>query len=85
MRGLGQALRISTELVAALIVGVGLGYFADTMLETAPFGLIAGVFLGAAAGAMNVYRAAAGLGGTPGFPRSREDEQGSGSGDAGNT
>jgi hypothetical protein len=32
--GLGQAVRIGTELLAALIVGGGLGWAVDTYLET---------------------------------------------------
>lgn len=85
MRGLGQAFRVSTELVAALMVGVGIGYVMDVLAGTAPFGLILGFFLGAGAGALNVYRVAAGLGGTPGFPRKEDGRQGSGSEDSDRT
>ena len=57
--GLGQAVRIGTELLAALIVGGGLGWLADTYLfSTQPWGLVVGVILGAAAGMLNAYRAA---------------------------
>jgi ATP synthase protein I len=57
--GLGQAVRIGTELLAALIVGGGLGWVIDTyLLASGPWGLVSGLFLGAAAGVRNAYRAA---------------------------
>jgi len=54
--GLGQAVRIGTELLAALIVGGGLGYLADWYFETRPVALFVGVFLGMSAGLLSVYR-----------------------------
>ncbi|HET9575910.1 MAG TPA: AtpZ/AtpI family protein [Nitrospira sp.] len=55
--GLGQAVRIGTELLAALIVGGGLGWVADTYLfGSTPWGLISGLVFGAAAGMRNAYR-----------------------------
>jgi len=62
MSGFGAAFRIGVELVAALIVGVGVGLLLDRWLGTAPWFLIVFFFLGAAAGVLNVYRAAAGMG-----------------------
>jgi len=57
--GLGQAVRIGTELLAALIVGGGLGWAADTYLfASSPWGLVVGLILGAAAGVRSAYRAA---------------------------
>ena len=57
--GLGQALRIGTEMLAALVVGGGLGWLADTYLfNSGPWGLVAGLILGAIAGVRNAYRAA---------------------------
>jgi len=57
--GLGQAARIGTELLAALIVGGGLGWVADTYLfASGPWGLVVGLILGAAAGVRSAYRAA---------------------------
>ena len=41
---------------SALVVGVGLGLAADWWAGTRPLFLIAGVFLGGAAGILNVYR-----------------------------
>lgn len=57
--GLGQAVRIGTELLAALIVGGALGWAIDTyLLGTTPWGLVIGLMLGAAAGVRNAYRMA---------------------------
>jgi len=57
--GLGQAVRMGTELLAALIVGGGLGWLADTYLfASAPWGVVTGLVLGAIAGVLNAYRAA---------------------------
>lgn len=57
--GLGQAIRIGTELLAALMVGGGLGWLADSYLfNTGPWGLVVGLLLGSVAGVLNAYRAA---------------------------
>ena len=57
--GLGQAIRIGTELLAALIVGGGLGWAIDTyLLETGPWVMVVGLMLGALAGVRNAYRMA---------------------------
>lgn len=57
--GLGQAVRIGTELLAALIVGGGLGWVLDTYIfASGPWGLVMGLVLGAAAGIRNAYRSA---------------------------
>jgi len=57
--GLGQAIRIGTELLAALIVGSGLGWAIDTyLLDTGPWALVVGLILGALAGVRNAYRMA---------------------------
>ncbi len=57
--GLGQAVRIGTELLAALIVGGGLGWVVDTyLLDSNPWGLVIGLGFGAAAGVRNAYRSA---------------------------
>jgi ATP synthase protein I len=59
---LGLALRIAVEMVAALGVGVGLGLGFDYLVGTRPWGLVVGVFVGGAAGILNVLRAAQELG-----------------------
>lgn len=60
-KAFGQAIRISTELVAGLAVGAALGYGADRLLGTSPWGFILLFLLGFAASVVNAIRAA-GLG-----------------------
>lgn len=72
---LATAFRIGTELVAAMIVGVGGGLLLDRWLGTAPWGLIVMFFLGAAAGVLNVYRAVTGLGIAAGYGRPPGDNE----------
>jgi ATP synthase protein I len=59
-RWLGVAFRIGVELVAALIVSVGIGLLIDWWFGTRPWGLIVLFMLGAATGIRNVYRAVGG-------------------------
>ena len=54
--GVSFGFKISTELVAALVVGVGIGLLVDNYFNTKPFGLIIFFILGAFAGFLNVYR-----------------------------
>jgi len=70
--GLGLAFRIGVELVAALIVGVGIGLLIDRWLGIAPWGLVVFFFLGAGAGVLNVYRAMKGYGSAVGYKRPEE-------------
>jgi ATP synthase protein I len=56
--GLGVGMRIATELVAALVVSVGIGIVLDRWLGTTPWLLIAFFILGAATGFRNVVRVA---------------------------
>jgi ATP synthase protein I len=66
---MGAAFRIGVELVAALIVSVGFGWLLDRWLGTRPWLMVAFFFLGSAAGMMNVYRVANGMGLAAGFKR----------------
>lgn len=56
-RALGQGFRLGSELLAAMIVGPLLGLGLDRLAGTGPWGLIGGIFLGFAAGVLNVSRA----------------------------
>jgi ATP synthase protein I len=56
--GFGNALKLSSEFVAAILVGVGIGWVLDYWAGTSPWGLIVFLFLGFAAGVLNVMRSA---------------------------
>ena len=51
-------LRLSSELVAGVVVGTILGWGFDRLLSTSPWGLIVFMLLGFVAGVMNVMRSA---------------------------
>ena len=55
---LGYALRLGVELVAGVAVGGFIGWALDRWLGSAPFLMVVFLVLGAAAGMMNVFRAA---------------------------
>ena len=55
---LGKALKISTELVAAVVVGSAIGFLLDNWLDTKPLLIICFFFIGVAAGILNVFRSA---------------------------
>ena len=50
--------RLSSELIAGVIVGALLGWGFDHLLSTSPWGLIVFVLLGFVAGVVNVVRSA---------------------------
>jgi len=54
--GAGFGFKISSEIIAALVIGVGIGLIVDKYLDTKPFGLIIFFIFGALAGFLNVYR-----------------------------
>ena len=56
LKGLSFAYRISSELVATLIVSVFLGLTIDKFLDTKPVALITLIILGFFAGLLNIYR-----------------------------
>ncbi len=55
---MGSAFKLGTELVAAVTVGTIIGFILDTLFDTKPWLIIIFFFLGAAAGMLNVIRAA---------------------------
>ena len=55
---LGKALKISTELVAAVFVGSTIGFLLDSWFGTKPLLTICFFFMGVAAGILNVFRSA---------------------------
>ena len=60
-KGAGIGMRIGIELLAAVLVGGGIGLFIDRWLNTAPIFMLAFVVLGFAAGVMDVLRILKGL------------------------
>tara|TARA_Y100000590_G_scaffold389138_1_gene463967 strand:- start:299 stop:589 length:291 start_codon:yes stop_codon:yes gene_type:complete len=55
---LGNALKISTELVAAVVVGSTIGFLLDNWFDTKPMLTICFFFMGVAAGILNVFKVA---------------------------
>ena len=55
---LGNALKISTELVAAVLIGSLFGFFLDSWFDTKPIITICFFFVEVAAGIQNVIRSA---------------------------
>lgn len=56
--GYGQAMKLSSEFISAIAVGVGLGWLIDKVAGTSPWGLVIFLLLGFAAGVLNVLRSA---------------------------
>jgi ATP synthase protein I len=56
--GLARGFRLSSELVAGVVVGAFIGWLLDRWLGISPWGLIVFLLLGFAAGVFNVMRAA---------------------------
>tara|TARA_B100000674_G_C37616953_1_gene812483 strand:- start:335 stop:625 length:291 start_codon:yes stop_codon:yes gene_type:complete len=55
---LGNALKLGTELVAAVAVGTIIGFILDNWFDTKPLLIIIFFLFGSAAGIVNVFRAA---------------------------
>ncbi|MTI18680.1 F0F1 ATP synthase assembly protein [Rhodobacteraceae bacterium RKSG542] len=54
--GLSQAWKMSSEFIAGVLVGAGMGWLADTWLGTKPWGIVIFLLLGFAAGILNMLR-----------------------------
>src|SRR6218665_3901859 len=57
-KGYAVAMKLSSEFVAAVIVGALLGYLLDHFAGTGPWGMIIFLLLGFCAGVLNVMRSA---------------------------
>ncbi|WP_407178202.1 AtpZ/AtpI family protein [Bradyrhizobium sp. STM 3562] len=55
---MARGLRLSSELIASVLVGAAIGWGIDRLLSTSPFGLIVFFLLGFVAGVVNVVRSA---------------------------
>jgi ATP synthase protein I len=55
---MAMGFRLSSELIAGVLVGALMGWGFDRLLSTSPFGLITFVLVGFAAGVLNVIRSA---------------------------
>ena len=55
---LGNAFKLGTELVAAVAVGTIIGFILDSWFDTKPLLIIVFFLFGAAAGILNVFKAA---------------------------
>ena len=55
---LGMALKLSTEMVAAVLVGTIIGFILDSWFDSKPWLIIMFFFVGVAAGITNVIRTA---------------------------
>ncbi len=55
---IGNAFRLGTEMVAAVLVGTIIGFILDNWFDTKPLLMIVFFFIGSAAGILNVVRTA---------------------------
>ena len=55
---MARGFQLSSELIAGVVVGAGIGWGIDRLLSTSPFGLIVFLLLGFTAGVVNVIRSA---------------------------
>jgi len=62
--GYAKGFRLSSELVAGVVVGAGVGWLIDRWFAISPWGLIVFLLLGFAAGVLNVMRSAGLVAGT---------------------
>jgi ATP synthase protein I len=73
---LARGIRLSTELVAGVLIGAGLGWLIDRWLGSLPWGMFAFALLGFTAGVLNVMRSAGvASGGVPDSTVERRDDR----------
>jgi ATP synthase protein I len=73
---LARGFRLSSELVAGVLVGAGIGWLLDRWLGTLPWGMFVFALLGFTAGVLNVMRSAGVTsGGVPDSTVERRDDQ----------
>ena len=62
--GFGNAFKLSSEFISAILVGTVIGYGLDWLLGTLPFAMIFFLLLGFVAGVLNVLRSAGEMSGS---------------------
>ena len=72
--GMALAGRVTTELVAGIVVGTFIGWAVDNWLGTTPTLMVVFFFIGSAAGMMNVWRALTGRGMAAGFVNEKSSQ-----------
>ena len=72
--GVALAGRVTTELVAGVVVGTFIGWALDKWLGTTPTLMVVFFFIGSAAGMMNVWRALTGQGMAAGFVNEKSSQ-----------
>lgn len=78
--GYAVALRLSSEFIAGILLGTGIGWLIDQLAGTSPWGLIVFFLLGFCAGVLNVLRSS-GLVAEPGIKSANRDDGSSGKND----
>ncbi|MGE0736446.1 MAG: AtpZ/AtpI family protein [Alphaproteobacteria bacterium] len=68
-QGLGLAFKLGIDMVAAVVIGVGIGWGLDKWLGTGPWLLLLFLILGMVAGIFNVFRSATGADAAVGLGR----------------
>lgn len=58
MAGINLMLRMGSEFIGGVVVGFVIGYTIDRLFGTTPWGMVAFLLIGTAAGTLNVMRAA---------------------------
>lgn len=77
---MGMAMRIGVDLVAGVVVGIGIGWLLDRALGVFPVLTIVFFFVGGAAGVLNVMRAARAMGLVGDTPAASEEKGKTGGG-----
>lgn len=77
---MGIAMRLSSELVAGVLLGAGMGWFLDWLFGTLPICLVVFTGLGTIAGVKNVLRATQAMNATA--ADAKKDQSGQQPGDA---
>lgn len=72
---MGVAMRLSSELVAGVLLGAGIGWFFDWLIGTLPLFLVTFTGLGTVAGVKNVLRATQAMNATAAEPKKDQSGQ----------